>query len=202
MGLDVALVRHGYPVLALDDHVGLGEARLEVTALEALGGSDVARGLRSVAVGVLVLVDQRRAVGHGLVQRHDGFEDLVLDIDQLQRGFRLKLGLGGHGGHRVAVVEDLVAGDHVLAQIIRVAGEVRARNRRHDAFGRRRTAYVHALDAGVGVGTAQHLAVQHVGQVEVGAECRPTGHLVDAVGTHRPGADRLEVYRFCHLMSP
>ncbi len=101
---------------------------------------------------------------------------------------------GSYCGHRVAVVEHLVPGHDVLGQIGHVAAAFARRSRRGRASGksapvrRRHThrawlsaADVDALDAGVGMGAAQDLAVDHPGQVEVSAVLRAAGDLVDPV---------------------
>ena len=52
---------------------------------------------------------------------------------------------------------------------------------------------VDRLDAGVRMGAAQDLAIQHAGLREVGAEGRPAGDLVDAIGPDGALADPLVV---------
>ena len=87
MRLDVALV-HGLGVeLALDHDVGLGEALLHVAERELDPLGDV-RGLgrrRLDARGDHVLVQQRRAALHRLDHVDHVRQDLVVDLDQLQR---------------------------------------------------------------------------------------------------------------------
>ena len=202
VGLDVALVGGGHAVLGLDDDVGFREARFHVAAFEALLGGDVARRLAGVAVGVLALVDERCAVGDRVVDAEHRRQGLVLHLDEIERRLGLRDRLGRHGGNRVAVVEHLVASEYVLGQVVLGAGEIGAGNRGQHAVGGAGLRQVHALDAGMGVGAAQHLAVQHVGEVQVCAERRPSSYLFDAVGAHRTGADCLQIYRFCHFGSP
>ena len=48
---------------------------------------------------------------------------------------------------------------------------------------------VNGLDAGVGVGAPQHLAVQQAGQLKVAAVLGAAGYFVGPVVAKRPGAD-------------
>ena len=198
---DVALMGGGNPMLALDDHVGGGETGLHVAALELGRGGDVAGRLAGVAVGVLALVDEGCAVGDGLVDGEHRRQRFVFHVDEIERVFGLLQRLRGNGCHGVAVVEHLVACEHVLGEVgCAFVGEVAAGNGGQHAVGGERPREVQALDASVGVRAAQHLAVEHARQVEVGTECRPASHLVDAVGTNGAGADGLEIFRFCHWL--
>ena len=193
MRLDVALVGHRRPVLALDDEVGGGEARLHVALLVV----DVQRDVRGrVARGAVRLgraarlVEDGRAVEHGVADVHDVRQDLVLDVDQGQRVLRGVLVDGRHGGDGVPDVEHAVAREHVV-RAPDFAGVLRAvalRGREvgvgddgaHAGMGFGAAA-VDAEDAGVGVGAAQDRAGQHAGQAHVGAVLGPADDLVDAV---------------------
>ena len=109
---------------------------------------------------------------------------------------------GGHGGHRVALVERLLAGhdvpDHVLVvhhhlagrdELRRLVGEVVAGDHGLHAGQRLGLGGVDRHDARVRVRAAQHAADELAGQVEVRAEARAAGDLVDAVRADRARAD-------------
>ena len=74
----------------------------------------------------------------------------------------------------------------------RVVGQVRAGHHRLDPGKRRGARGVDGTDAGMRMGAAQHLSVDHSGQMVVGAELRGSRDLRHPVGTHRPGTDPLE----------
>ena len=109
---------------------------------------------------------------------------------------------GGHGGDRMALEEHLLArhdgandvtivdqhlaGGHELRALVL---EVVARDDGLDARQRRGLRHVDALDAGMRMRRAQHLADELAGHLEVGAELGAAGHLVGAIGTDRTGAD-------------
>ena len=98
-----------------DDHVGLGEALLDVTETELHALGDVRRlgRLRLNAGGEQVVVQHRRVVGHGLVDGQHVRQDLVGDDNGVGRRIGLLTGGGSHAGHHMALVEHLVAGDGV-----------------------------------------------------------------------------------------
>ena len=183
--LDVALVDGGAVELVLEDHVGGGEARLHVTGVEHVGVGDVGGRRRLVAIGAQFGIDDHLALRRfphvGDVRQH-----LVIDLDQFQR----LLGDGGRGGRhrgdRMALVAHVAAAHHHLrAHLVRgLGGKIVAGHHREHAVERFRGAGVDRADAGVGVRAAQHLAVQHAGQVEVGAVVGAAGHLVDTIVAH------------------
>ena len=80
MRLDIGLVHRLGGVVALDDHLGLGEAGLDVALGEGHDLGDVGRlgRLRLDAGGEHVVVQQRRAVGHRLFDVDDVRQHLVL----------------------------------------------------------------------------------------------------------------------------
>jgi hypothetical protein len=97
--------------LALDDHVGFLEAGLDVAQgdLHPLGdvGGRARLGLDAGRVEVLV---QERGVGpHGLDHIDDVGEHRVLHVDQLEGAPGNGRGGRRHGGHGMALVEDLLA---------------------------------------------------------------------------------------------
>ena len=192
---------------ALDDHLGLLEARGDVAVpeLQALGHVGRALRLGLDALRVLVFMQQRRTRLHRLDHVDHVRQHLVFDLDQRQRRARHRLASRSDRRHRMAVIERLFARHHVARDVaeidhefahrrhfIRHLGEIVARDHRLDARQRQRGGGVDGLDARVCVRTAQHLADQLSGQVVVGAEARAAGHLVDAVGPQRPRADELQ----------
>ena len=224
VGLDVALVHGLGLVLALEDDVGLAEPGVRVAELELNAFGDVRRlvGCGVDAVGVHVVVEDGGVLLHGLDHVDDVGQGLVLDRDQVER----VAGDGGagrrHGGHRVAVVEDLVTGHDVERDVaivdLHLAGrhelgphlaEVRRGDHGLDAGQRLGPTRVDGLDAGVGVGAAQDPADQHAGQVQVGAELGAPRDLVDAIGPDRARAHPFQflrrafrVQRRCHGQAP
>ena len=107
--LDVALVDGLGAEAALDDHVGLGEACVDVTQLVLEGSGDVG----GLALELDEVVQDRRAGLHRLLDvDHEG-QHLVFDLDQLAGFRRDLLGGGGDGGDRMAGKQRLLAGHDV-----------------------------------------------------------------------------------------
>ena len=111
--------------------------------------------------------------------------------------------VGGNCGDGVALVEGLLGGQTVVAQELGVDHRAFAQVQ-HAPAGLRQVggggdgvdpghglglAGVDALDAGMGVGAAQDLAVQHAGEIDVGSVLRPPGDLVGAVVAKRAAAN-------------
>ena len=201
---DVALVDGSAVELVLDDDVGGGETRLDVAGVEHVGVGDVGGRRRFVAVGAQLGVDDHLAL-RGLPHVGDVRQHLVVDLYQVER----LVGDGGRGGRhrgdRLALVAHVAAAHHHLrAHLVGDRGwKVVAGHHREHAVERRRGAGVDRADAGVGVRAAQHFAVQHARQVEVGAVVGAPGHLVDAVVTHGARAQYLvcRSVRIAHLFS-
>ena len=210
MGLDVALV-HGLRVeFPFDDDVGFGETLLDVADLVLDVSGDVALDAGVVAasealhaeIGGHVVVEQGRAFGHGVAPGEHGGQDLVVHLHQLH-GLQRDVGVGGaDGGDSVADIQDLVLGQQVFGDHAGITldfgevdhpvlddGEIGGRGNGDDAGERFRLAGVDAADAGVAMRAAQHTGVEHSGQVDVGAVAGCAGNLVDAVVSHRSGAD-------------
>ena len=129
-------------------------------------------------------------------------QHLVLHVDQLERAPGDGRAGRGDRGHRVALVEHLLAGHdvphHVLVvhhhlagrdELRRLVGEVVAGDDGLHAGQRLRLRRVDRDDARVRVRAPQHPADELAGQVEVGAEAGAAGHLVDAVRPDRARAD-------------
>ena len=62
----------------------------------------------------LLVADERRAVPQRLLGRGDSGKDLVVDVDQLERVLGDVPVRGDHGRHLLALVADLVGGQHGL----------------------------------------------------------------------------------------
>ena len=216
VGLDVALVGHGDTVLALRHHVGLLEAGIEVAPGQSHHRGDVARLVRlfGQVLGEAVFIEQGCVRGHGLQHVEHRRQRLVLHLDGLQGPLGNLHAGGRHRRHRVAMVQGLVAGHDVASDVSHVAAtlaaDLAALHRREvgaghcgvDAVHGQGLGYVHVLDAGMGMGTAQNPAVQHVGQVLVGAELRPAGDLVHPVRAYRAGSHISIIYGLSHWRPP
>ena len=209
MRFDVALMDHLRVELAPDDDVGVGEGCLHIAILEVVVRGDVARLLRLLAVHglrVAALIQQRRVLAHRVLDVEDGLEDLVLDLDLLDRCEGLVRAYRGNGGDRVAAVERLRACHHVQAHVggrgrslahvdhlVGNHGEVLVGHDPENARHRLRLAGVDGDDAGVRVGTAEDGAVNEVGKVDVGTVERLARDLLNPVGADGPGANDLVV---------
>ena len=212
MWLDVALVRHRGLELALDDHVGICEACIQV-ALDELQMRRRVAGV--VALGavhfarVQAVVEQRRAVDHGFADIEDRRQQLVLDVDQLE-GVLGDVVVGrGDGCYRVALVEHLGRGDDVVQHPVELcgafagvdhlvggAGEVGVGDHGEYAFERLSLGRVNADDSCVGVRAAQDATGDHAGQVQIRAVLRGAGDLVDTVVPDRSGTDDVVLLGF------
>ena len=143
----------------------------------AVGGLLVAHlPVVDVVVGLpfLVVADDRRAVGERLLRRGDRRQDLVVDVDQLERVACDVGALGDDRGDLLALEADLVGGEHGL----RVARQRRhprqvvlrhqlARHHGDHARQGRGAARVDRLDPRVRDRAPQELHVEHVGQGDV-----------------------------------
>ena len=194
--LDVALVDRFGGELVLDHDVGIGEALVEVAALVHDPAGDVRRfgGRRFGALGDHPVVQQGRTGRHRLVDVEHVRQGLVYHLDGVQSSPGLGAARGRNRGHDVALVQGLVAGDHVADHVLVTPGslgEVVAGDDCLDpghGLGLRR---IDRHDLGVGVRRTQHRPLEHARQVEIGAELGPTGDLLEPVGSNRTGADPL-----------
>ncbi len=127
------------------------------------------------------------SVCHGLSRRRvTRRQRLVVDVDQRQRLLGDVRVDGGDGGDGVALVEHLVAGQAVAAQVAQVdgplaqlgdlvagVGKIGGGDDRLDAGQRQGLADVDVPDAAHGHGAAQDAAVQQAGHLHVGPVERP-----------------------------
>ena len=142
-----------------------------------LGGGLVAglpRVGQVVGLALLLVADQLSALRQGLLGRGDGVEHLVVDLDQLGPvGGRVRVG-GDDRGHLLALVADLVGGQHGLGVARQgrhpgqvVGGHQLAGHHGQHAVHRCRSLGVDAVDARVGHRRAHQRHVQHPGQCDV-----------------------------------
>ena len=112
MRLDITLVHHHGVELALDDDIGLFEALCDIALLELQAARYIA-GLAGIrAPGEPIdhlppgerLVEQRAIVLHRLMYREEGFEELVVHLDEAQGLLGDMWVRGGEGGYRMAPV--------------------------------------------------------------------------------------------------
>ena len=213
MRLDVALVDGLGAVLALDDNVRLGEAGggVALLVLEVLGDVADLIGLLAKLFCLEVVVQNRRAGGHRVLDGYDGRQNLVIYLYQLD-GFLGDVRVGrGDAGNGVPLVQRLVRRQHVVAQPleacralaqvnhrIAVACEVGVGYDSRHAGQRLGGRGVYALDARVRVRASQNLAVQQPGCVEVRAVQRASRNLVCPVVSHGARADDIESLRRQH----
>ena len=137
----------------------------------------------------------RRHGGEGVRNR---VEHVVVHHNRSGSRFRGLVGRCRDGGHGVAVIEHFIAGEQVVVETLappthllpirEVGGGNHGKNAGH-RFGRTR---VDALDSGVRVRTAYHLAEEHAGQGVVGAEVGTTGDFLQPVRPDGAGANVLE----------
>ena len=200
LGLDIALVHRLGIVFALDHHIGFGEAGLHVAHPEVEPLDDVGRRIPGAldALAAQMVVQDRRARLHRLDRVDHMRQQLVLDLDQLERALGDGLAGRGHRGDRMAVIEDLLARHDVARQIARRGAERELRkivpgdHRLHPRQGFRRR-NVDRLQDRVRVRAPEDLGEQHAGQDQIGAELGAPGDLVGPVLLDRVGADDLEL---------
>ena len=121
---------------------------------------------------------------------------------------------GGDAGDGVALVEDFIAGQHVVAgeahTLVGVVhpgdGQVVDGNDGLDAGVRLGLGGVDGLDAGMGVGAAQDGPVEQAGHLEIAAVLGPAGNFVGAVVPDGAGAYHVIIsigqYDIGHNQSP
>ena len=118
MGLHGIVLHARKRIAVLEDQVGLGEGggaapALEMELMAHIGARDglERRQICEVAGQGLSGVDERGAGCQRLLNRGDGGERLVLDVDPLDRLAGRGLVLGDRRGHRLALVAHHVDGE-------------------------------------------------------------------------------------------
>jgi hypothetical protein len=208
MRLDIALMHRLRGVAAFDDDVGFLEAGFNITLLEADDLGDVGRlgRLWLDARGEEVIVQDRRAGSHRVLDVDHERQHLVLNVDEVERLIGDRLRGGGDGGNRMAFIQRLPPRHDVARQITKVhrafanerlfrgdLREVVGGQHSHHARQSLGLAGVDRYDIGMCVRAALDLAPQHAGGPGVGGEQRAAGDLVHAIRTDRPRADNLQI---------
>ena len=122
MRLDVSLMHGLRGVAALDDDLGVLEARFDVALLEGDDLGDVGRRgrLRVDPGGEQVGVQHRRIRRHRFLDVDHERQHFVLHVDQFQRLVSDQLRHCRDGGHGMAFIQHLVARHDVQRQIAEV----------------------------------------------------------------------------------
>ena len=200
MGLDVTLVHHGRRERTLDDQIGSRERGFHVALGDDLLLDEVGGRLGGLGepLGEQVVVQDRGARRHGREGVRHRIEHLVVHHHDRGGRFGGLVGRRRDRGHRMAMVEHLVACKQVVVEALappahlRAVGEVGGSDYGKNAGHRFRGAGVDALDPRVRVRTADDFAEEHAGQGVVGAEVGTTGHLLQPVRSDGACADVLE----------
>ena len=214
VGLDVPLVDGGGIVLSFNHHVRLLEALLRVAHLDDKVVGYVG-GLFGVGVvpqapgsnggsgqGSQPLVEDGGVILHGVQDVGDSGQHLVLHVYQGQ-GFFGHVGVGGSNrGNGVPLVEGLAGGYDIVAQkpgvyhgpfaqvgcpARRLGKVLRRYHCLHLGMGQG-LADIYGLDASVGMGASENLAVEKPRQVNIRAILGAAGYLVRPVVADGPGA--------------
>ena len=190
-----------------DDHCGLFETLLDIPGLypevlRQIGGPGrcfAKRGCSQVIVKDRCLIPQRLAA----IEHWRKY--LVPDVDQFQRLFGSMWTCGGYGGHGMTLIQDLVACQDVVPQVlgriealvpVREIGHVPAcrrwkigsSNNGMDPWKGLSPGGVNREDACVSMRAPEHLAVEHPGDLQVGSVESAARDLVCPVVTYRPRA--------------
>jgi len=143
-------------------------------------------------VAGVVVVDERSAVSHGLLNIKHGGERLVIRFHQPGRLRSLLARLGQHQRDPVSHVTDSVRAQNRLVRHYHaeadVAWHVGGGKDSRDAVAGEGGGGVDGADQSVGMLRPHHLAPQHVGGRHVSAEDGPAGDLVETVHALRGGS--------------
>ncbi len=149
--------------------VGLGEPTLHIPHddfLQTLGSEK--RGPRWSHIARKLLIQLGRTGLQGLFRIEDGGQDFVLHRDQPQGFPGDLLRSGGHQGHRVAYLPGFTVEDPLAAgRAAPPVGYIFPGEHGSDSREGQGPALVHFTDQGMGVGAAQHFAVQQVGKLKI-----------------------------------
>ena len=111
--LNVALVDGLRAEYLLDDQIGLCETLLDVAENHLRVAGDIA---------FVVGVELGRAVGYCLLDVGNGGQDFVLDLNQVEGFLGGVRALRGDGGDCLSLVERLLTGEAVVAEVLDVRG--------------------------------------------------------------------------------
>ncbi len=196
VGLDIALMGGLGLVGVFHQKVGGGKARLEI----AVAVFDIAHDVGMKPLGHRIIgcprADRRSARLHRLVHVGDVRQHLVFNLNELGGFTGQKKARGGNGGNGVAVIKRHLARHAVFLNVpvlaLKAGREIGAGDNGLHALERERLGGVDLLDLGMGMGRADHYAMQHPRRIGIGAIARLARHLVDAIGAIRTGADIFE----------
>ncbi len=176
MVLDRHLLDLMHAIGVLEHPVGLSETVLHIAALGLDVVDDVAFAIVDLG-GVILVMDDGRALDHGLELVEDCGQDLVGHIDQPHRFIGDLRRLGCHRGNPVTDVANLRVEAHLVVRMgvgpalaaARVLDPRRVLvvQNRMNTRKRQRCAVVDIDDVGVGVRASEHLAHQLTACVEV-----------------------------------
>ena len=174
VGLEGDVLDGGVGVLAFDDPVRGREPRVHVTLAHPGDVRDVGAWLRAegclhVGIAAEVRVHQRRVPLDRLHRVEDRGEDLVLDVDQVDRRAGDVRSLGSHRCDRLTEMAHHVLGQDVLVDDVEAEAVVELMPGEHrvDAAERLGPRGVDADDPGPSVRALLDLGVEHAGQHEV-----------------------------------
>ncbi len=186
--LHIAGVRALRLVGPFEDMVRLLEAGLDIAELEYRILGDVP---------LAVFVQLRRTVLHGRFRIEDGFQFLVVDVDQLQRLFGDLGGRCRHGRNRLAGIPHRIAEDqHVLDHAGRhgwhevdgaelLLWHILREQHSLDAGQCARPGRIDAEDSRMGIGTSQQPPMKHPWQRDIHRKALPAPHLFKGIGPQR-----------------
>ena len=182
LGAEEGLVLHADLVLAGDDHGGLERRSRPAPA----GGA--ARCRRSWTLGQAGSKAARRG---SVTASRSSYSTTIAAAARLAR-----LGMvGGHQRDRLALVADLVDGQHRLVLVLQavelLAGHVLVGEHREHAGHGQRGADVDGADPRRGMRAAEGHAPEHVRELQVGGVGELTRHLQGSVGAQSALADAL-----------
>ena len=211
------LVDGGKDVLPLDDEVGSREDSLDLAAIDVVPEADVPVGRGQLAESVEEPRAQRSLVHvrcvrcHGLLDRPDDLEFLVVDDDPLEGSGSGRLVLGSDCGNRLAGKSHPVDGHHwsVADGVtpVRVeVGEVRCRQYADDARHLLGVLRVDGGDPRVRLGRSQDFSMKHVRRNDVTGELGLATQFLVGVAARdrspdRAGADP-HLFEPAHVVTP
>ena len=219
MRFDVALVHGRRDVGAFDNHVRVGEALGDITALKFDATCDVGflgrfRLVRQ-AGGQCAWLDDGCISGHSGIQVQHRREQFVFHHDRVKTCFGRGQRRRRHCGNRMAVIGNSAARHDVAGEVREItrafaaddgfrcnAGKILTSNHRKHTRHEQRLAGIDALYVRVGMGTAEDAAEQHTRQGKVRAEAGATGDLIDPIRPDGARTDVFVVMSFSHLHAP
>ena len=183
--LDVSLVHHRDEEAMLKNPVGLLKApfRIPIDGLRMETYVSLSTlNHRQRSIFLIVLVNQRRPLTHGLKGIGQGGQNLVIDLYKFKGLLSRFLVHGRHSGNFVSYGPDLGAGEILLVAdepSINIFWKVLCGDDRFDPFEALCPLRIDLLDPGVGVGASQDLPEQKgTAKTNIGPEYRLTRDLL------------------------